>query len=538
MVTSRRSPWCWIVALVVALSLVSTVGAIPDTPYLSVIYPNTVHPGNAGEYIAITFPEPTNTTGWTLTAGTTTAALPNTTLEGTVAFSTEPTLTAKLADDPVVELTDYFTISQAGGVVTLADGHRIIDERAYPPTSTGHLYANHDGDWDHRIRGSTSFEPERVPVESVITYSFPDAAGKPVDRIETATDRIKLAGYTFESDATAAAVLAAHRRGVAVTVLVDGSPVGGQTRAETEQLDRLAAAGIDVRVFDGPSVRYRFHHAKYAIVDDTVAVYTENWKPAGIGGRSSRGWGVTVSNPIVADAVAAIFNADIGWEDTTDWTEVRQHRPTVPSDPATGEYPVHFQPEPVAAEAVTIVTAPDNAEAVVLDLVATADDSIDVQQVSISDLSFPFLVATLEAADRGVRVRLLLDHSWYVDRENRRIAREIAAYAEQRDAPIEVRIVEPRSRFGKIHTKGVIVDGQQVLIGSINWNNNSVRNNRELALVIDSEPAAAYYTAVFEADWAGARWMVPVEFVGLVATAGAGAGMIGLRWIRFRPADR
>ena len=35
------------------------------------------------------------------------------------------------------------------------------------------------------------------------------------------------------------------------------------------------------------------------------------------------------------------------------------------------------------------------------------------------------------------------------------------------------------------------------------WNNNSVRENREISLVFDGEEAGTYYSRVFDADWTG-----------------------------------
>ena len=38
-------------------------------------------------------------------------------------------------------------------------------------------------------------------------------------------------------------------------------------------------------------------------------------------------------------------------------------------------------------------------------------------------------------------------------------------------------------------------------MGSMNWDNNSARENREIALVLDGEEAGTYYSRVFDADW-------------------------------------
>jgi phosphatidylserine/phosphatidylglycerophosphate/cardiolipin synthase-like enzyme len=53
----------------------------------------------------------------------------------------------------------------------------------------------------------------------------------------------------------------------------------------------------------------------------------------------------------------------------------------------------------------------------------------------------------------------------------------------------------------KVHNKGVIVDGDIVLISSINWNENSPSFNREAGVIIENPDAGAYFSAVFDADW-------------------------------------
>ncbi|MGZ3693693.1 MAG: phospholipase D-like domain-containing protein, partial [Bdellovibrionota bacterium] len=53
-----------------------------------------------------------------------------------------------------------------------------------------------------------------------------------------------------------------------------------------------------------------------------------------------------------------------------------------------------------------------------------------------------------------------------------------------------------------IHNKGLLVDGNKTLISSINWDENSVLNNREAAVVITSAPVAQYFAGLFSRDWA------------------------------------
>jgi phosphatidylserine/phosphatidylglycerophosphate/cardiolipin synthase-like enzyme len=63
------------------------------------------------------------------------------------------------------------------------------------------------------------------------------------------------------------------------------------------------------------------------------------------------------------------------------------------------------------------------------------------------------------------------------------------------------------------HTKGMIVDGRRVLLGSNNWSKPGVSLNRDASLIFDDEEIAAYYTDAFEVDWQRARPIRPRRFV-------------------------
>jgi phosphatidylserine/phosphatidylglycerophosphate/cardiolipin synthase-like enzyme len=52
-----------------------------------------------------------------------------------------------------------------------------------------------------------------------------------------------------------------------------------------------------------------------------------------------------------------------------------------------------------------------------------------------------------------------------------------------------------------LHNKGMIVDGRKTLISSINWTENSMKNNREAAVLVDSPHVARYYQNLFDVDW-------------------------------------
>jgi hypothetical protein len=63
------------------------------------------------------------------------------------------------------------------------------------------------------------------------------------------------------------------------------------------------------------------------------------------------------------------------------------------------------------------------------------------------------------------------------------------------------------------HTKGMVVDGRRVLLGSHNWSKPGVSLNRDASLIFDDEEVAQYYTDAFEIDWERARTLRPRQFV-------------------------
>jgi phosphatidylserine/phosphatidylglycerophosphate/cardiolipin synthase-like enzyme len=302
------------------------------------------------------------------------------------------------------------------------------------------------------------------------------------------------------------------------------------TRTATA-LATLERGGIDVRVTAGGYARYRFHHAKYAVVDERALVTSENWKPSGIGGRSSRGWGVITQQRAIVGGLVETFRADTGWLGAVPWSE--HDVSTVEGERANKSYPANFETESFNVSRTALLVAPDNAESRIRTAIQNAEHSLEIKQVQIGGPQFPFLQDVLAAAERGVEVRILLSGTWYAQEENEQLKTWLDEQASAGDLPLEVRIADPTNAFEKIHAKGLIVDDRQTLVGSINWNNNSIRRNREIALLIESEEVAAYFGAVFEADWNGDdRRNLPLGLA-LAALFVAGLAVLGASQLQF-----
>jgi phosphatidylserine/phosphatidylglycerophosphate/cardiolipin synthase-like enzyme len=488
--------------LIATATPVGAAGAADGSAGLVAAVPNPVAGGDAGEYVVVHIPTDSTAT-WTLDDGERVVTVPAARPAARVAVTATPNATRRLTDLPVVTVS-HLSLSNAGERLRLRRDGAVVAALEYRDAPEGdRLVRTADGTaW--RPLGYQPRDVRRYGPAATTGFVLPDAPSIAVETLRDARRRLLLAGYTLTSARVVDALIAAHRRDVTVRVLVDADPVGGRTARGAAALDRLAAAGVDVRVLGGPRARFDYHHPKYAVVDDRALVLTENWKPAGVGGRSSRGWGVGVDAAPVAADLAALFRADAGWRDAIPWRRFRRGETFEPGTPAEGSYPSRFEPTEATAAEVRVLTAPGNAGSALVGVIDGAEERVDVIQPSIGRRDGPLLRATIRAAERGVDVRLLVSGAWYVAEENAALVEWLNGVADRRDLPLTARVAEPAGRYEKVHAKGVVAD-DVVVVGSLNWNGNAVSENREVALALRSETLAAYFRRVFAADWQGGR---------------------------------
>ncbi|ELZ48465.1 phospholipase D/transphosphatidylase [Halorubrum coriense DSM 10284] len=559
---NRRSR---VAALVLLLAATSAVCALPvaaapvdgagsgaangsaaaSEPRIVELYPNPTTPENRGEYLVVSLPERGN---WSLSDGYYDADLPAN-ASGTVTLSMAPNRTAAIlgesaepsrnresgaTDAPEIRrLTDHFPLSASGDRIELRRNGSPVDVVAYDRAREGYRWRASWGEW--RPRGYAPRSPRRTAGANVTPFVLPDSPEPPVEPLRGADDRLFVAGYTLTSERVADALAAAADRGVRVRVLLEGSPVGGFSARSARLLDRLAAAGVEVRILDGEVERFRFHHPKYAVADDRAVVLTENWKPSGTGGRSNRGWGVVAepsgraapTDGTVADDLAALFAADFEARDARPWPAFRADAEFHEGGRANGSYPTRFDAPPKPATAnVTVLTAPGNAADRIVARVDAADERVLAVAPRVGGPDDRIVRALRRAADRGVDVHLLLSDAWYDREANRNLSETLA------DEPIAVDLAEPRGRFGKVHAKGLVVDDAAV-VGSLNWNPSAETSNREVLLAVEDESVADFYARAYAADWRGGGVFLPVTLLGGLGVALAGAAAVARREVAF-----
>jgi cardiolipin synthase len=417
-------------------------------------------------------------------------------------------------------------------------------------------------DWEglrHYRLAQSSFDIGPFELRGATTAVLsPDAGDLPLLRfLGSARATIEVGVYTFQSERIASVLAAAAGRGVRVRVLLDGSPVGGVEDDEHRVVAGLLAAGVEVRWLVGSTdvvKRYRYLHAKYALVDGRSAwIGSENFGNAGFPSdhEGNRGWSVVADDADLAGVLRNVFETDFDPR-RPDSIAARETGFT-PLPPAPSIVPWSSGP-PSAPRSARIVLAPDTTldPDGILGLFASAKERLSIDAFYLDeiwgDTPSPFLEAAFAAARRGVSVRILLDGSWAsVEADsgtNDDVLERINRRANDERLPLEVRLLEPRGSIERLHNKGALVDGRAVLVSSMNWALGSATENREVGLIVDDLDLARTFEISFDADWEGRptsgvdAWRLedPLALVALYALV-AVASALSLRKLRPRNKD-
>ena len=426
---------------------------------------------------------------------------------------------------PDMTRTGTFRLANKGDEIRVLSGNREIDAVSWPGdigTREGQIhYRDQNGIWDPRVLmlGGSRFSSASFSEVSGTAFVSPDSSRPELMHAITEAGRsISLNAYEITDQEVAEALCAKRASGIQVRVLIEGGPVGGISSEEYAVLNRLNRCGAEVKQVGGGAVHppYRFNHAKYLIVDDRcVLVTSENIKLHGFpheGMNGNRGWGVYLCSSNFASYMNTIF-----LEDFTNQASVSIIPLYGQTSSETGEdseeneefrtYNAIFPSLSFSSADIIPVIAPDTTYELIA-LIDRATKTIDIEQAYISKNKGEWtelMQHVLDAAQRGVKVRILLDSYWYNTvnaNDNDEIVDQIRRIAYEEGLPLEANLIDLRAtNLMKIHNKGVIVDGNEVLISSINWSENSPTFNREVGVIIKNQEVAAYFTAVFEADW-------------------------------------
>ena len=333
--------------------------------------------------------------------------------------------------------------------------------------------------------------------------------------MEGATSSLSVHMYHLHDAHLVEALIAASDRGVNVTVVMDAGDTWWSEQAMDAQRGMavtLLNGGVNALWFgDSGENPYAYVHSKVAVRDaDSVWIGSGNWKSSSHpvpGNAGNRDWGVLIHDASFAEMVASHLAFD---EDT-----LRTHiAPVQTSDAPSGwTMPVTG---PVTGTVVDPITGPFEAKLLVCpdacigDLVNLLDGAEEEVLLSLQylDLDWSYgwgdnpIVAALEgAAERDVRLRLVINGA-YLDED---IQRAVDTFNEEwnftRGHDTAAVVMSPSEHVTKLHNKGAIVDGEHVLVSSINWGDSALIRNREMGVVLSSEAVATAYRDAWMEDW-------------------------------------
>jgi phosphatidylserine/phosphatidylglycerophosphate/cardiolipin synthase-like enzyme/V8-like Glu-specific endopeptidase len=266
------------------------------------------------------------------------------------------------------------------------------------------------------------------------------------------------------------------------------------------------------------------YHIKVTVRDgDTLWLSSGNWKrasqpnipvadlddPKVTGKAGNREWHVVVKNPTLAQRYSNHILADYEQCLSLGGTEEAVEEPIFVDVPLSTMEAMQleaaptkvFPPLPLKRSVrVKPLLTPDHQgevyAAAVLKLIRSAKQQLlfQNQYIAVSDTSgglFSELVEALVERSREIEdVRIILrsggDGFWDNMAELKRRGMDVNKCVR---------------RISATHTKGIVVDGRKVLVGSQNWSSLGVTLNRDASLLFDDAEIAQYFADVFEHDW-------------------------------------
>ncbi|HEC81229.1 MAG TPA: hypothetical protein ENI42_02220 [Thermoplasmatales archaeon] len=377
---------------------------------------------------------------------------------------------------------------------------------------------NTSHDWRQNRRygvGQSDFVPTAFNVKGVFAAFVSPDCGFDVlsNELKKTNETLFLNVYEISNPVLGKTLEKLLHKGVVVKILVEGNPVGGMTVEEKRLLQNLEKQGAKVYVMtlsEEGYRRYGFNHAKYAVIDnETLVIGSGNWDNMGFptnGFSGNREWEIVVKNKTLVEYFTKVFfeDCDPHRSDILSFDDFCE-KPlpcNIQQDTSFVSYEKHFKPLYITANATIIpVLSPDSSREILINLINSARKTIYIEQLYIH-LSWgnkinPLIPPLVNASRRGVDVRVILNCNPEYDNTDNLETKEYLEYY-----GVNVCLLSPSQlNFFNIHTKGVIVDNESVLVSSINWNEQSIDKNREAGVVIVNPDLAEYYAKVFFYDW-------------------------------------
>lgn len=294
---------------------------------------------------------------------------------------------------------------------------------------------------------------------------MPDDSAQPIlDAVSHAAQSLRIKMFTFSDPHLLHGVIAAHRRGVKVRVMLNPARRSGESENEASR-KTLTDAGVEV-LDSNPA--FDLTHEKSMVVDDhTAFVMSLNWETRNF--TETRDYAVVTKHGHEVEEVAECFDAD--WER-------KEFLPGANSQ---------------------LIWCIGNCRQRMAQFIDTAKRSLWAQNERYQD---PVIIERLVRANhRGVKVHVLARPPHKLKKE--KLIEGVGGLRILDDVGIKVH----KLKGLKLHAKLLFADGVQAIVGSINLAPGSFDSRRELAIEVHDDVIADRLHTIVHQDWENSRPM-------------------------------
>ena len=295
----------------------------------------------------------------------------------------------------------------------------------------------------------------------------PDDGEKPVmDFLNSAQKTVALKQFTFTHPLLLETVMALHKRGVRVRVMLNGAKATGE-RLNDPFFEKMKSTGIEVQ-WSNPS--FLVTHEKSIIVDGKSALLaTFNFMEKYF--QATRDYGILTDDRTQVEQVQKCFDCD--WE----------------REP--------FHPH----EDAGLAWSPGHARHLVCNFIDLAHKTLDVQHPKFAEPVI--LERVLAAIERGVRVRILCGGKHGLHQPD--LMYSFALWRLMHKAGARVH----KQKNLRAHAKLVVVDRKWALLGTQNFDQPAFDLRREVAMKVYDAAVVRDLATMFERDWETSRKYEP-----------------------------
>lgn len=292
---------------------------------------------------------------------------------------------------------------------------------------------------------------------------LPDDSARPiVDAINNAKKSLRIKMFVFSDPTLLEAVIAAHRRGVSVRIMLNPARRSGEEE-NAEARSKLVAAGVEV-IDSNPA--FDVTHEKSMVVDDETAyVKSLNWQTKNL--TETRDYAVVTRDKDEVAEIIECFEAD--------WLRAE------------------FSP----GDHSRLIWCVGNGRQRLGQLIDDARHSLWLQNERYQD---PVIIEHIvRAKERGVKVHVMARPPHKLKKE--KLVEGVSGLRILRDVGIKIH----KLKHVKLHAKVLLADGKRAIIGSINLAPGSFDSRRELAIEVRDKHVVDRIHDVLKHDWEHSR---------------------------------